>query len=96
MSQMADPPQTMLDRLQQFAGELKTSTLAMIAASLFLLDLVIPDPLPFVDEVVLALVTILLARWRGRRQGPPPEPKPPAKDVTPPADPEGEGAERLG
>ena len=36
-------------------------------ALLTVLDLVLPDPLPLVDELGLALLTLLLALWRDRR-----------------------------
>ena len=42
--------------------------LFLMAAALFVADLLIPDPIPFVDEVMLALTTLLLARWRRRRE----------------------------
>jgi len=47
-------------------GRLGSRTLAVIFGGLFVIDLVIPDPLPFVDELFLGLATILLTRW-GRR-----------------------------
>jgi hypothetical protein len=37
----------------------------------FLLDLFVPDAIPFVDEVMLGLATLLLGSWRKRRQPPP-------------------------
>jgi hypothetical protein len=42
-----------------------TRTLAILCAVLFVIDLVIPDPLPFLDELLLGLATILLTR-RGK------------------------------
>jgi Family of unknown function (DUF6116) len=81
---MPDRPPSVLERLQRFAGELKSSTLLLVVTTLFVVDLVIPDPLPFVDEIVLGLLTILIARWRERRRQPPAA-KPPPKNVTPPA-----------
>ena len=73
---------------RRFLEDLKSSHLAMVAAGIFLVDLIVPDPLPFVDEAVFALVTILLARWTGRRVEPQDDPeaprKPPPKNVTPP------------
>ncbi len=83
---MIDRPQSLIERLRQFAGQLKSSTLLAIVTSLFVLDLVVPDALPFVDEIVLGVLTVLIARWQSRRNAPPPEPKPPPKDVTPPVD----------
>ncbi len=76
--------QSLIQRLQRFAGQLKSSTLLAIVASVFVLDLFIPDALPFIDEIVLGLITVLVARWQSRRVEPPPPPKPPPKDVTPP------------
>jgi len=48
-----------------------TRTLTALVAGLFVLDLVIPDPLPFVDEIILGVATLLVARRRNREQLPP-------------------------
>jgi len=34
--------------------------------TLFVVDLVIPDPVPFLDEILLGVVTLLLSRWKAR------------------------------
>jgi hypothetical protein len=47
-------------------SKLGSRTLLALCAVLFVIDLVVPDPLPFVDEVLLAIGTIILARRRGR------------------------------
>ncbi|MCX7041940.1 MAG: hypothetical protein NT117_04500 [Gammaproteobacteria bacterium] len=50
-----------------FAGRLRFPTLFLITAGLFLFDLVIPDLVPFVDEILLGLGTLILSSWkRGR------------------------------
>ena len=46
---------------------LRFPTLFALLAVLTLLDLVLPDPLPLVDELGLALLTLLLGLWRDRR-----------------------------
>jgi len=46
---------------------LRFPTLFVFFALLTVLDLVLPDPLPLVDELGLALLTLLLALWRDRR-----------------------------
>ncbi|HEX2499911.1 MAG TPA: DUF6116 family protein [Methylomirabilota bacterium] len=46
---------------------LRFPTLFALLALLTLLDLVLPDPLPLVDELGLALLTLLLGLWRDRR-----------------------------
>jgi hypothetical protein len=40
--------------------------LFVIAAGLFVVDLAVPDLIPFTDEVLLGLGTALLASWRKR------------------------------
>jgi hypothetical protein len=55
--------------------------LFLIMGILFLVDLIVPDPIPLVDEVLLALLTFLVATFTTRR-----EPPPPPRDVTPPDD----------
>ena len=52
------PPQTTL--LQGFLTRLRFPQLFMLAAGLFLFDLIIPDLLPFVDEILLAIGTLIL------------------------------------
>ncbi len=37
-----------------------------------LIDFLVPDVIPFVDEIILALLTVLLGLWRDRRAAKPP------------------------
>lgn len=81
---MTATPRGLLPALiARFAGRLRFPQLFAFTATLFLLDLLIPDLIPFMDEVLLGLVALLLGMWR---KEPPPEelPKPPIKDITPP------------
>lgn len=64
----------------RFASGLRFPQLFAFTATLFLLDLLIPDLIPFVDELLLGLATMLLALWR---DGETEIEKPPMKDVTP-------------
>jgi hypothetical protein len=67
----------------RFAAGLRFPTLFGLVAGLFLLDLVIPDLIPFADEILLALGTLLLASLRKRRsrttQASAPVPQPPTR-----------------
>ena len=54
--------------LPGWLSRLRSWQLFLVAAALFVADLLIPDPIPFVDEIMLALTTLLLARWKGRRE----------------------------
>jgi hypothetical protein len=53
---------------------LRFPTLFLVSAVLFLVTLVVPDPIPLADELLLGLATALLASWRKRRLPHPPDP----------------------
>lgn len=61
----------------RFAAGLRFPVLFALVGGLFLLDVVVPDMIPFVDEVLLALGTLLVGSLRKRRVDIPP---PPASD----------------
>jgi lauroyl/myristoyl acyltransferase len=63
-------PSPLLAPLIAFARRLRYPTLFKITAALFALTLVVPDPLPFVDELLLGLGTLLLATWKNRDRRP--------------------------
>ena len=52
----------------QFASRLRYPTLFKVVAGVFLIDLVVPDLIPFVDEILLALGTLLLAGLKRRSE----------------------------
>ncbi len=54
-------------RISEWAGGLRFPYLFGLVAFLFLVDLLVPDLVPFLDEILLGLATILLANWRRRR-----------------------------
>src|SRR3546814_16330628 len=47
-----------------FARKLRFPALFMFTLGLFVLDMLMPDPLPFIDEILLALGSLLFAAWR--------------------------------
>ncbi len=51
-----------------FAGRLRFPALFGITATLFLVTLVVPDPIPFVDELLLGLGAMTLASLKRRRE----------------------------
>jgi hypothetical protein len=65
------------DPVLAFAGRLRFPTLFLVTFTLFILDVLIPDLVPFADELLLGLGALLLSTWK-RGRGP----KPPI-DVTP-------------
>ncbi|KAF1015681.1 MAG: hypothetical protein GAK31_01156 [Stenotrophomonas maltophilia] len=59
-----------------WARRLRYPALFKITAALFALTLFIPDPIPFVDELLLGMGTLLLANWKQRgTPAPPPLPQ---------------------
>jgi hypothetical protein len=52
--------------LLRFAAGLRFPTLFWITAALFLLDVLIPDFIPFADELLLGLLTLLFASLKRR------------------------------
>jgi hypothetical protein len=78
-------PETRQHAIGAVTSRLKFPQLLAITAVLLLIDVVVPDLVPFVDEILLAMLTALFALWR--EPVPPPLAKPPEKNVTPPRPP---------
>ena len=49
-------------------SRLRSWQLFVVAALLFVGDLLVPDPIPFIDEIMLGLTTLIMARWKRRRE----------------------------
>jgi hypothetical protein len=56
--------------IERLLPRIKYPWLFVILAAMFVLDLFIPDPIPFLDEAALALLTVLAGGWRTRRAKP--------------------------
>lgn len=56
--------------VRSVAGRLRYPRLLMLTTALFAADLIFPDAIPLIDELLLGLGTLLLARLRTRRQEP--------------------------
>jgi len=63
------PQPVLMDRLLRFAAGLRFPRLLAITAALFILDLIIPDMIPFADEILLGLLSLLLASLKKRGPG---------------------------
>lgn len=58
-----------LTALTAFAAELRFPTLFKLTLGLMLVSWLWPfDPIPFIDEILTALATLLLASWKKERQ----------------------------
>ncbi|MBE0592165.1 MAG: hypothetical protein IH616_07175 [Gemmatimonadales bacterium] len=53
--------------VRRYAGGLRYPKLLLLMTLLFGIDLVVPDIIPFADEILIGLGTVLLASLRKRR-----------------------------
>lgn len=53
-------------RFTRYLESLRFPWLLLVTSTLFLVNLFVPDALPFVDEILLALVAVILGRIRKR------------------------------
>ncbi len=60
--------------ITRYGSRLRFPQLFAITAALFAIDLVVPDIVPFADEVLLALGTLLLGSWQKTREDKPTDP----------------------
>ena len=77
MSSPARSPLTTL--LNRLLSRMRYPYLFLILGALFLVDLVVPDPIPLVDEILLAVLTFIAATFTTRDNA---DPEP--RDITPP------------
>jgi hypothetical protein len=69
-------PNPLLGPLLRWFGKLSYPRLFAIAAFLFVADTLVPDMIPFADELLLGLGTLLLANFKKRNE--------PAESANPP------------
>lgn len=53
-----------LSPVLRWLGKLSFPRLFAVTAALFFIDLLVPDFIPLIDEILLGLGTLLLARWK--------------------------------
>lgn len=53
--------------IQRFLERRRFPTLFLILAGLFGANLFIPDPIPFIDEMIMLVVTVIVGAFRERR-----------------------------
>lgn len=70
---MANP---LITPILGFLGRLSFPRLFVLAAALWALDMVVPDFIPFIDELLLGIGTLLLASFRKRKAPEVPNAKP--------------------
>ena len=54
--------------VQRFLERRRFPTLLLILAALFGANLFIPDPIPFIDEMIMLVATVIVGAFRKRRK----------------------------
>ncbi len=67
---MAAIPSLILTAITERLSNLRFPTLFTVLAVVFVIDLLIPDLVPFVDELLLALDTLIVGSLTRRREEP--------------------------
>lgn len=73
--------------IEGFISRLRYPQLFFVLAALFVVDLFVPDLIPFADELLLGLLTALVGRMRKPRPERDSDDRPPMKNVTPSEEP---------
>ena len=74
-------PSPLTSLVTRFLPRMRYPYLFLVLGALFLVDLVVPDPIPLVDEILLAVLAFIAATFTTRR-----EEHPEPRDITPPED----------
>ena len=56
--------------IRRFLEHRRFPTLMMLGGLLFLVNLLLPDPIPFVDEILMLIATVLIGSVRSRKEPP--------------------------
>jgi hypothetical protein len=64
---MSSLPNLIVSKLTDRFERLRFPTLFLILAALFVFDLFIPDFIPFVDEIILGLVTLMVGNLKRKK-----------------------------
>ena len=62
------PASLVRERLMQYASRLRFPKLLALTALVFMVDLIVPDIIPFADEILLGLAAMLLAIVKKRKE----------------------------
>jgi hypothetical protein len=60
-------PASLVERFLKNADQLRFRNLFFMVIGLFFVDLLLPDFIPFIDEIILGLLAIILANWKKER-----------------------------
>lgn len=52
--------------ISRYASRMTSGALLIVVVALFVISVIVPDPFPFVDEILLGLAALMLSRFRSR------------------------------
>lgn len=61
-------PSVLIAAFLNFANKLRFRNLFILIVILFVINLLVPDFIPFIDEIILGLLAIILANLKDERQ----------------------------
>ena len=61
-------PTSLINLFLAYASQLRFKNLFLLIIGLFILDLLIPDTVPMIDEIILGLMAIILANWKKEKE----------------------------
>ena len=59
---------TLISAFLKYASGLRFRQLFFITSALFIFDLILPDMVPFADEVLLGLLALLFGSWKKQKK----------------------------
>ena len=65
---MGNTPRILTGPVARYLSRLRFPYLFAVTAVVFVLDLFIPDLIPFADEIMLGFAAAVLGMWRARRK----------------------------
>ena len=57
----------LISMILSYADKLKYKNLFLMTLFLFIVDFIVPDMIPMIDEIILGLLAIILANWKKER-----------------------------
>lgn len=61
-------PASLINLFLAYASQLRFKNLFLLMIGLFILDVLIPDTIPMIDEIILGLIAIILANWKKEKE----------------------------
>ena len=61
-------PSALIKFFLGFVNQLRFRNLFLIVIILLVVDLLVPDFIPLIDEIILGLIAIILANWKKKRK----------------------------